>query len=52
MQTYLRDYNLYSFDWERVSKTRNMAENSLVSPKHPKHDKSNVEDGGNALAKR
>ena len=51
MQTYLGNYGLYDFNWQKMSKARYMAKNFLASQKYQKHDKSNVEHEGNASAK-
>lgn len=51
MQTYLEDYSLYGFNWQKTSKASCMVENFLTSQKHPKHDKSYVKYRDNILAK-
>lgn len=51
MQIYLAGYDLYSFNWQKVSKARYMAENFPVSQEYQKHNKNNIKHGGNALVK-
>lgn len=51
MQTYLKDYYLYGFNWRKAFGIKYMAENSGASQKHPRYNKINVKYGSNALAK-
>lgn len=51
MQTNLKGYSLYDFDWRRVFKARYIVKNFPIIQKHQKHNKSNVEQKGNALEK-
>ena len=51
MQTYLGGYSLYDFNRQKAFSAKYMAENSLVSQKHQKHDGSNVKHRGNLSGK-
>lgn len=51
MQIYWRGYNLYGFDWKRVSGAKYIVKNSPVSQEYKNYDKNNMEYKDNALAK-
>lgn len=50
MQIYLKDQDLYCFNWQKISKTGYMAENFLTNQKYQKNNKSNIEYKSNILA--
>lgn len=51
MQIYLRDFVLYSFDWQKAFEAIYIAGNSAVSQEQQKHKERNLKHRGNALTK-
>lgn len=51
MQTYLEDYGLYDFNWQKMFKAKYIAKNFFASQEYQKYDENNMKYKDNISVK-